>query len=855
MRLDRERVLAYALALVAPIVAVIVKSQLDAAVGADLGYVVSFAAIIVVALVGGLGPGIVATVTAAILETALFARQSVPDGGLSAVQEARFFLFVLDGVLLSWLAEIARRGRRSSDAARTEAETQRRSAEEAITSLESLQDLTARLARAATTVEVAAAVLEHARHSLQPAGGAVYVLAPDGNSLRTIDSLGYDLTDIARWRRIPLDTPVPAVRVVRDGSPIYGTAEDRYRRRFPHAQADVEPTVGSLAILPLRIGGMVSGAVGWWWLEPAAIGPAVRERLATIASLTSQALDRARAFEAEQEARESAERARERTEGARRRTAVLAEAGRALGLSLEYEATVQQIARLALPTLGDHCIVDIVGPVPERLVAALDPAEQADVEIVRRHPVDATSDNPIAAVIRDPRPLRIDLDDRVLQVVAQDEQHLAALRRFSLGRALVVPLLGHGGPMGAMLFGTRDLARLYDDEDVVMAQALAQRVARAIENVRLHLEVRRLAEQERDRVFELESVIASLGEGIVVIDRDGSVRSINAAALRLLDGPVADAAGLRERVGGGLVIGSDANGHTGPSEHLVSGTDARWVEITTYPIGRPETAPAYVCVVRDVTAFRQGQSLREAFLSLLSHELRTPVTTIYGGASVLGRPKGALADDVRQEILADVAAEADRLYRLVEDLLVLARFDEGISLGEEPNLLQRLVPPVVAQEQDRWPHVRFEVIADPDVPTVSGDETAIVQVVRNLVANAAKYSPAGTRVEVRLETAGGGARVRVLDEGSGIREQEADHLFDPFYRSPATAAMASGAGIGLYVCRRLVDAMGGRIWGMPRAGIGSEFGFELPVYQIVGDDDEIHDAAPPLLVTGHGADG
>ena len=388
---------------------------------------------------------------------------------------------------------------------------------------------------------------------------------------------------------------------------------------------------------------------------------------------------------------------------------MLAEAGRALGLSLEYEPTVQDIAGLALPTLGDHCIVDIVGDEHQRLVAAIDPGELADVEIVRRRPVDLTSDNPIALVIRDCRPMTLELSDEVLEHVAKDAQHLGALHRFGLGRALIVPLLGHSGTMGAMLFGTRDAARRYDDEDVVMAQALAQRVARAIENVRLHLEVRRLAERERDHARELESVIASIGEGIVVLDGEGDVRSINAAAMRLLDGSVADAADLARRVGGDLVLEPDEAGQIGPSEHLVAGADARWVEITAYPIGRPEARPAFVCVLRDVTAFRQGQGLREAFLSLLSHELRTPVTTIYAGATVLGRPSGALTDEVRAEILADVGAEADRLYRLVEDLLVLARFDEGIPLGLEPNLLQRLVPQVIEQEQGRWPHVRFSL--------------------------------------------------------------------------------------------------------------------------------------------------
>ena len=232
-----------------------------------------------------------------------------------------------------------------------------------------------------------------------------------------------------------------------------------------------------------------------------------------------------------------------------------------------------------------------------------------------------------------------------------------------------------------------------------------------------------------------------------------------------------------------------------------------------------------------MTAFRQGQALREAFLGLLSHELRTPVTTIYGGAAVLAKPGSRLDPDMSNEILVDIASESDRLYRLVEDLLVLARFDEGFELGEEPALLQHLVPAVVDQERGRWPSVTFEVQVAPDLPAVSGDETSIAQVLRNLLSNAAKYNAGTAVVTAIVEPDPEGVAVRVRDEGPGIDPAEAEAIFDPFFRSPSTAKMAGGAGIGLYVSRRLVGAMNGRIWAAPRPGAGSEFSFVLPLYR------------------------
>jgi signal transduction histidine kinase len=133
---------------------------------------------------------------------------------------------------------------------------------------------------------------------------------------------------------------------------------------------------------------------------------------------------------------------------------------------------------------------------------------------------------------------------------------------------------------------------------------------------------------------------------------------------------------------------------------------------------------------------------------------------------------------------------------------------------------------VVASESDRWPTTRFAIQAG-TVSAARGEETYVEQVVRNLLTNAAKYSPPDSVVEVIVDETVEGVRVRVLDDGPGIDPAETSLIFELYYRSPATAGTASGAGIGLYVCRSLVEAMGGRIWALPRADGGSEFGFIL----------------------------
>jgi K+-sensing histidine kinase KdpD len=837
------RIAAYAIAILGPIAAAIVKARLDVAFGDDVGFLAAWPAVLLAALLGGLGPGLLATALVAILDLALFIEPVGSPWAAARIDILRLALFIVDGILLSWLASWTRERRRQANLARDDSVRERTSAEAAIARLTTMQAMTAELSRARTSADVASAVLDAGRRMVGADAGAVYILEPNGAALRCLDAVGYDVGDFERWRHIPMDTPVPATEVVRSGASLYADASDGFRARFPHARDGVGAPAPAIAVVPLEVGGLVAGAIGLSWTSPVIFDPVTHDALVTLAALTGQALERARLFEAERAARGTAELQR-------RRASVLSEAGRALGMSLEYAPTIEAVARLALPVLGDHCIVDVLtGPPPRRFVAVLDPGEQADAAIVQARPIDPAADNPIAVAIREQRPVRIDVTPDVLDRVAVDPEHRGALERFGLARGLIVPLVTHEEVVGSLLVGTRDASRRYDDEDLATAEALAQRAARAIENVRLHLEVRRLLERERDHAAELESVIAAIGEGIIVFDRDGAVRTINEAASRLLGGPVHDETGLAARIGTTARLGA-ATEVVGPEEHRLLGPIARWVELSAYPVGVGGGPPmATVCVLRDVTAFRQGQGLREAFLSLLSHELRTPVTTIYGGATVLARPEGSLSEELRREVLADVSAEADRLYRLVEDLLVLARFDEGLSLGEEPHLLQRIAPRVVEQEQLRWPTVTFRVDVAADVPAVRGDETAIQQVVRNLCSNAAKYSPAGSTVQVRVEARDDQVLVRVLDAGAGIRAEEADHLFDPFYRSPATEAMAAGAGIGLYVCRRLVDAMGGEIWGRRRPEGGSEFGIALPRYELSAEDE----APEATAIAGAGA--
>jgi signal transduction histidine kinase len=249
-----------------------------------------------------------------------------------------------------------------------------------------------------------------------------------------------------------------------------------------------------------------------------------------------------------------------------------------------------------------------------------------------------------------------------------------------------------------------------------------------------------------------------------------------------------------------------------------------------------EPLGATAVVLRDVTDTPEIEAEREAFLSVLSHELRTPITTIYAGSTVLARRRAL--DPPESELLArDIRAEAARLYDLVEDLLVLARLERGVlQLADEPVLLHRAVDGAIRTARERQAATVVVRAGVPVAPAVRGDGTYVEQACRNLVLAGVRFSGPetadGLRVDVRVDRAGETVACAVLDRGPSFSATELEHTFD-LPDGSGTGRLA-GVGIGLFICRHLVEAMGGRTWARNRPdGTGAELGFELPVHEAV----------------------
>lgn len=233
-------------------------------------------------------------------------------------------------------------------------------------------------------------------------------------------------------------------------------------------------------------------------------------------------------------------------------------------------------------------------------------------------------------------------------------------------------------------------------------------------------------------------------------------------------------------------------------------------------------------------ALAASDAVKDEFLGLVSHELRTPVTTIFGNARLLQLRGAELADAVKASMIADIEADADRLHAIIENLLHLTRLESGTLLELEPQVLGHVIDRFARSYQARRPNRRIRVVGTAS-SVVEADSTYLALLLENLLGNADRYSPPGRPILIRVAEVGDEAVVAILDRGIGLGATSPEALFEPFYRSPEARSTAGGLGIGLALCQRIVQALGGRIWAKRRSGGGAEFGFAIPIPAVVVD--------------------
>jgi len=233
----------------------------------------------------------------------------------------------------------------------------------------------------------------------------------------------------------------------------------------------------------------------------------------------------------------------------------------------------------------------------------------------------------------------------------------------------------------------------------------------------------------------------------------------------------------------------------------------------------------------------EAERLRSALLSSVSHDLRTPLAVITGAASALLQPDAHLSPEARRDLDETIYEEADRLNRLVRNLLDMTRITSGaIKVAKEWQPLEEVVGAVLNRLDRQLEPFPVGVHLPPDLPPVPIDAVLIEQLLINLLENAAKYTLPGAPIDVEARRDGDEVVVSVADRGPGIPEGETGRIFEKFYRLPRESA-GTGAGLGLAICRGIAVAHGGRIWAEPRDGGGAVFSFTIPI-----------EGTPPVLV-------
>jgi two-component system phosphate regulon sensor histidine kinase PhoR len=394
-------------------------------------------------------------------------------------------------------------------------------------------------------------------------------------------------------------------------------------------------------------------------------------------------------------------------------------------------------------------------------------------------------------------------------------------------KALIgVPLIGPDDALSGVLVVYSRRARAWRPKEIEALVTLAANTATALASAVLYLRV----SLEREQSI---AILSSVADGIVAVDRAGQIVLWNAAAERITGIRSSEALGRLASE----VLRYEIEAPEGSMERSIPikrGERELWLQVTEAVMRDPAGQIAgKIYTLRDVSAERFVEQAKSDFVSSISHELRAPLTSIFGFAETLLR-RGELFDDLqRRTFLAYISSESERLTGIVDALLDVAELDSGdlqveLTTLDVGNVVREVVESARADLSGAREDGHTFVIDFADEPLgAQADREKLRLVLVNLIDNAIKFSPKGGTVNVAGQRRSGTIELRVTDEGVGIPEEERERIFRKFYRG-SSSVLSGGAGLGLFITRGLVTAMGGRIWVDSTEGEGSTFVLELP---------------------------
>ncbi len=416
----------------------------------------------------------------------------------------------------------------------------------------------------------------------------------------------------------------------------------------------------------------------------------------------------------------------------------------------------------------------------------------------------------------------------------------ALTRSTSMGllSGVALPLIAHSKVIG-LLFIFRNYMGSFSANDKALLQSFADQAAIAVHNAQLYTQIRK--EEQR-----LSALMDSLADGILILLPDHSIEHCNPAMTRMLGIPEEKLIGARheaiirwiQKKDGATLEQAEAGGWPlTPNATLYvegdlerNGNPPLPVGITYSPLKTADGVLLNIIAsVRDITRFREADELKTTFISVISHELKTPIALIKGYVSTLRREDAAWDKITIQDSLEVIEEEADHLTELIENLLDASRLQAGVlSIHHADVNLEGLARRIAKRFEIQSTNHEFIVEFPGDIPIILGDEDRLGQVFSNLISNAIKYSPTGGKIKIQGQVLPRQVVVCVSDEGPGIAMGDVPYVFDRFYRSNDAARTTKGAGLGLFLSRAVIEAHNGRIWVDPKAGEGARICFSLP---------------------------
>jgi PAS domain S-box-containing protein len=409
--------------------------------------------------------------------------------------------------------------------------------------------------------------------------------------------------------------------------------------------------------------------------------------------------------------------------------------------------------------------------------------------------------------------------------------------RLPLHQVIALPLTVEERLLGLIyLFRSGGIAFSANDESVLAS--FADQAAIAVRNAQLYQQVS--AEKQ-----QLDAIIEHSADGVMIMDPELRILVFNRALSQMTGWPAEQAIGTPcyqvlalDGLSGQDLCGAEPGTLTfeGDEPWVAEGELCRpsgsriAVRVTYSPLYDEEGRLGHVLAnVVDITRFREAEEMKSTFISVISHELKTPVSLIKGYANTLAREDANWDRATVREGLQVINEESDRLNSLINNLLDASRIQAGGFRLERADVsIPRLAAKVVENFRLQTAAHRFILDFAQDLPVISGDEERLRQVFNNLVSNAIKYAPDGGEIRIGGWSDGSQVTVYVADQGIGIPLEEQGKLFQRFYRVDSSLRRKTqGAGLGLYLCRSIVEAHGGRIWLRSEPGKGTTVFFTL----------------------------